>query len=72
MTCIFGYRQVTETSCGSCGNNYMAMEQDDLGYRMLCWCGSTCRVEFDSDQERDAFIRKYQTASSLTDPPPVP
>jgi hypothetical protein len=60
MTVLFGYTPVSEAHCGVCGENYLAMERVDGADQMRCWCGSTCKVTFDSDAERAEFIERYK------------
>lgn len=68
MTVLFGYRHVNDVPLCPCRDpgNYMMMEQpgdDPLDCRLRCWCGRTCRVTFDSLDEREKFVSDSVGAS---------
>lgn len=59
VTVVFGYQFVSGVPKCPCADpgNYMCMETDEQGDKLVCWCGSTMRIRFDNKEERDAFIK---------------
>lgn len=60
---VFGYTNVdwegiTFCPCRDPGN-YLMMETLDGRDRLVCWCGRSARIKFDSPQERVEFIAAH-------------
>lgn len=60
MSVVFGYRNVADIPLCPCHDpgNYVALETDDEGDLLRCWCGRFMRVTWDSPEERSEFIAK--------------
>lgn len=56
---IFGYRYVSGVPNCPCNDpgNYLMMERKNGQDLLRCWCGRSCTVQFDDDEERSEFIR---------------